>query len=87
MTVRPVSACIAIGLALLPMPTLKLLEYTYPNCGDGLCLFWPALLILGSLIIATLTFVIRSAWRKEPLAGLRLVPLVLWGLQLVWAVM
>lgn len=80
---RPVNAMIAIGLALLPVPAMKLLDHLNRGCGDGLCGFFPGLLILGGLIIATIAFVIRSARREEPLAGLRLVPLVLWALALV----
>lgn len=75
---HPVNAIIAIVAALLPLPAMRLLDVLKRGCGDGLCGFFPGLLILGSLAIATVTFVARSARRDETPAVLRLVPFVLW---------
>lgn len=75
---RPINAILAIGLALLPWPALNLLDHLNRGCGDGLCGFFPGILILGGLAVGTLVFVVRSAWRSETPAWLRLVPFVLW---------
>lgn len=77
---RPVNAIIAICLALLPLPSMKLLDYLNRGCGDGLCGFFSGLLILGGLMGATLVFITRSARRDEAPAVLRLVPFALWAL-------
>ncbi len=79
---RPVNAMIAIGVALLPWPALKLLDHLSRGCGDGLCGFIPGLLILGGLGALTLVFLARSARRHETPVPLRLVPFVLWALAL-----
>jgi hypothetical protein len=80
---RSINAMIAIGLALLPQPALKLLDQLNRGCGDGLCGFLPGLLILGGLAAATGVFVFRSAQRSEAPAALRLIPLALWVMALV----
>jgi hypothetical protein len=79
---RPVNAVIAIVLSLLPLPTMKLLDYANRGCGDGMCGFFSGLLILGGLAVATLVFIGRSARRDERPALLRLVPLALWAMAL-----
>lgn len=78
MPARPVNAVIAIALALLPLPAMKLLDHMNRGCGDGLCGFLPGLLILGGLAIATLVFLVRSARRNEAPALLRLIPFIFW---------
>lgn len=83
MSTRPTNAIIAIALALLPVPAMKLLDHMNRGCGDGLCGFASGLLILGGLAIATLVFVTRSARRNETPELLRLAPVVLWLLALV----
>ncbi len=83
MATRPVNAMIAIGVALLPWPALKLLDHLNRACGDGLCGFIPGLLILGGLGALTLVFLMRSARRHEMPVALRLVPFALWVLALV----
>lgn len=87
MYTRPTNAIVAIALALLPVPAMKLLDHMNRGCGDGLCGFASGLLILGGLAIATLVFVTRSARRNETPDLLRLAPFVLWGLALVPMVM
>lgn len=77
------NAVIAIVLALLPLPALRLLDHLNRGCGDGLCGFLSGLLILGGLAGATLIFVLRSARRHEPHAVLRWIPLVIWPLVFV----
>jgi hypothetical protein len=79
----PVNAMIAIALALLPVPALMVLDHLDRDCGDGLCSFFPALFVLGTLAAATLIFVGRSARRNERPAFLRLLPFALWTLALV----
>jgi len=83
MSARPTNALIAIALALLPVPAMKLLDHMNRGCGDGLCGFFSGLLILGGLAIATLVFVTRSARRNETPDLLRIVPVVLWLLAMV----
>lgn len=83
MSPRPTNALIAIVLALLPVPAMKLLDHMNRGCGDGLCGFASGLLILGGLAVATLVFVTRSARRSETPDLLRLVPFALWALALV----
>jgi hypothetical protein len=83
MSSPPVNAIIAIALAVLPVPAMKLLDHLNRGCGDGLCGFFSGLLILGGLAAATLVFLVRSARRGEAPALLRLVPLALWILALV----
>lgn len=83
MTARPVNAIVAIVLALLPLPAMKLLDHLNRGCGDGMCGFFSGLLILGGLAVATVVFVTRSANRNESPAALRLAPLVLWLLAMV----
>lgn len=83
MQLRPLSAMLAIGIALLPLPAMKLLDHLNRGCGDGLCGFFSGVLILGGLAIATVVFVVRSARRQEAPAILRLVPLALWAAALV----
>ena len=78
MTPRPVNALIAIAISLLPVPSMYLLDRLNRGCGDGLCSFTSGLLILGTLLIATLVFVMRSARRNETPAPIRLVPIALW---------
>ncbi len=78
MQTRPVNVGIAIGLALLPWPALKLLDTLNKGCGDGLCGFFPGLFILGGLAAATIFFIVRSARRREEPGFLRFVPPVLW---------
>lgn len=75
---RPVNALIAIGLALLPFPALKLLDHLNRGCGDGLCGFFSGHLILGVLAGATIVFLVRSTRRDETPSSLRLVPVGLW---------
>lgn len=75
---RPVNALIAIGLALLPFPALKLLDHLNRDCGDGLCGFFPGLLLLGVLAGVTIVFLVRSTRREETPSALRLVPVGLW---------
>lgn len=77
------NAGIAIFLSLLPVPAMRLFDHLNRGCGDGLCGFFPGLLILGGLAVATLVFVVRSARRSETPAVLRLVPFVVWGLPMV----
>lgn len=77
------NAGIAIALAALPLPAVKLLDYANKGCGDGLCGFIPGLLLFGGLFAGTLVFVVRSARRQETPAVLRLVPFVLWALAIV----
>ena len=83
MSQRPINALIAIGLALLPLPAMKLLDHFNRGCGDGLCGFWSGLLILGGLVGLTLHFLFRSVRQGESRAVLRLVPFVLWAVALV----
>ena len=83
MSPRPTNALIAIVLALLPVPAMKLLDHMNRGCGDGLCGFASGLLILGGLAVAALVFVTRSARRNETPDLLRLVPFALWVLALV----
>jgi len=83
MRTRPVNAMIAIAVAILPTPTLRLLDHFDSSCGDGLCSLFPALVFLGGLVAATLVFVGRSARRNEKPAILRLVPFALWALAVV----
>ena len=80
---RPINAIVAVLLSLLPIPALKLLDVLNRGCGDGLCGFFSGLLILGSLAVATLVFVGRSARRGETPAALRWAPLPLWALSVV----
>jgi hypothetical protein len=82
MQLRPINAILAIGVALLPFPALKLLDHLNRGCGDGLCGFLSGLLILGSLAAATLVFSVRSARREEAPIVLRLLPAVLWVMAL-----
>lgn len=77
------NAGIAIVLSMLPVPAMKLLDHLNRGCGDGLCGFFPGLLILCGLAVATLVFVVRSARRNETPAVLRLVPFVFWVLAMV----
>lgn len=79
----PINAMLAIGVALLPLPALKLLDHLNKGCGDGLCGFSSGLLILGGLAAATIAFVVRSARRNETPAALRWLPLVLWAMGLL----
>lgn len=72
------NAVVAIVLALLPVPAMTLLDRLNRGCGDGLCGFFPGLLILAGLATATVVFVVRSARRHETPAWLRWVPLALW---------
>ncbi|MGD9786110.1 MAG: hypothetical protein AB7E80_06455 [Hyphomicrobiaceae bacterium] len=83
MSSRPFNAMIAIGLALLPLPAMRLLDHFNRGCGDGLCGFWSGLLILGGLAGMTLVFLSRSVGQGESPAVLRLVPFALWALALV----
>lgn len=83
MKTRPVNALIAIVLALLPLPALRVLDHLNRGCGDGLCGFFSGLLVLGGLAAATLVFISRSASRGESPAALRALPLVLWLLAVV----
>jgi hypothetical protein len=78
MRARAVNALVAIGLALLPLPAMRLLDHLNRGCGDGLCGFFSGLLVLGALAAATLIFLVRSARRNETPAALRLVPVGLW---------
>jgi hypothetical protein len=71
---------LAIALALLPFPALRLLDHLNRGCGDGLCGFYPGLIVLGGLAAATGALLIRSARRGEGPAALRLVPLALWAM-------
>lgn len=80
---RRTNALLAIGLALLPLPAMKLLDHVNRGCADGLCGFWSGLLILGGLVSATLVFLVRSARRNETPGLLRLVPFALWVMALV----
>jgi hypothetical protein len=82
---RPIYAVLAIVAALLPWPALKLLDHLNRGCGDGLCGFFPGLLIIGGLVIATLVFVVLSARRDETPSWLRMVPFVLWLLLVGWS--
>ena len=77
---RAWNAMIAIAVSALPVPALKALDHAYSKCGDGLCGFFPGLLILGTLAAATLTFIARSSRRGETPAILRLIPFALWAL-------
>ena len=74
---------IAIFLSLLPVPAMRLLDHLNRGCGDGLCGFFPGLLILGGVAVTTLVFVVRSARRSETPAISRLVRFVLWVLAMV----
>ena len=58
---RAVNALIAIGLALLPIPALRLPDHLDRGYGDGLCGFLSGLLVLGGLAAAI--------GGLEPLAG------------------
>lgn len=86
MTPRPVNALIAIAVSLLPAPSMLLLDRLNRGCGDGLCGFASGLLILGTLLITTIVFVMRSARRNETPAPLRLVPVALWLLPMYFMV-
>jgi hypothetical protein len=77
---RAVNAIIANAVSALPVPALKALDHANSSCGDGLCGFFPGLLIVGTLAVATLTFIGRSSRRGETPAILRLVPFALWAL-------
>ncbi len=70
---------VAIVLALVPVPALKLLDHFGRGCGDGLCGFLPGLMILGGFVGATLYFLFRSARRGEEPMALRLVPFLIWA--------
>lgn len=83
MQTRPVNAMLAIGLALLPLPAMKLLDHLNRDCGDGLCGFFSGLLILGGLAAATLVLLFRSARHRETPAVLRLIALALWAMALL----
>lgn len=83
MSTRPVNAMVAIVLALLPLPALKLLAQLNRGCGDGLCGFFSGILILGCLAVATVVFVARSARRSEAPAIFRWVPLLLWAMTII----
>lgn len=83
MPLRASNAMIAIVVSLAPLPSLKLLDHLNRDCGDGLCGFFSGLLILVALGAATLLFILRSGWRNEKPAVLRLVPVALWILALV----
>jgi hypothetical protein len=78
MKAMPSNALVAIAIALMPLPAMKLLNHLNQGCGDGLCGFFSGLLILGGLAAATVVFVVRSARRNEQVPALRLAPLVLW---------
>jgi hypothetical protein len=80
---RVLNAIIAIVLALLPLPILRLLDHLNRGCGDGWCGLFSGILILGGLAALTLVFLVRSARREETPAILRLVPFALWTLALV----
>ena len=80
----PCNALVAIAIALLPLPAMKVLDHLNRGCGDGLCGFFSGFLILGVLAAATVFFIVRSARRNEPLPSLRLVPLVV-GLASMYA--
>lgn len=80
MPLRAMNATIAIVLALLPLPAMRLLDHLNRGCGDGLCGFFSGLLVLGALAIATLVFLVRSARRDERPAVLRMAPPLLWVL-------
>ncbi len=80
---RALNAIVAIVLAALPLPILRLLDHLNRGCGDGLCGFFSGILLLGGLAALTLVFLVRSARRGETPALLRLVPLALWALALV----
>lgn len=77
------NAMVAIGLALLPFPAMRLLDHLNRGCGDGLCGFFSGLLVLGALAAATAVFLLRSARRNETPAALRIIPLALWVLAFV----
>lgn len=79
----PGNALLAIFLALLPLPTIKLLDFINRGCGDGLCGFFSGFLILGGLVVATLLILARSARRNETPAILRVIPVALWLLALI----
>lgn len=79
----PVNAMIAIALALLPVPALKLLDHVNRGCGDGLCGFSSGVLLIGGILVAVTVFLVRSARRAEVPSLLRLVPGVLLMLALV----
>lgn len=83
MTARPVNAIVAVVVALLPLPAMKLLDHLNRGCGDGLCGFFSGLLVLGGLAAATIVLVVRSANRNESPAALRLAPLILWVLAIL----
>lgn len=83
MQTRPVNAMLAIGLALLPLPAMKLLDHLNRDCGDGLCGFFSGLLVLGGLAAATLVLLFRSARRRETPTVLRLIALALWAMALL----
>lgn len=80
MPLRAMNATIAIVLALLPLPAMRLLDHLNRGCGDGLCGFFSGLLVLGALAIATLVFLVRSARRDERPVVLRMAPPLLWVL-------
>src|SRR5262245_44105834 len=83
MPLRASNAMIAIVISLAPLPLLKLLDHLNRDCGDGLCGFFSGLLVVVALGAGTLLFILRSGWRKEEPAVLRLVPVALWILALV----
>ena len=83
MPYRAWNAMIAIALALLPLPAMRLLDHLNRGCGDGLCEFFSGLLVLGTLAVATLVFLVRSARYDETPGVLRIAPLLLWMLAFI----
>ena len=75
---RPTNILIATALALLPWPALYLIDKASQPCGDGLCGFFPSVIALGMLALATIVFLVRGIARKEQPTLLQFLPPLLW---------
>jgi hypothetical protein len=80
MSSRPTYALIAIALSVAVWPAMMIVDYATRPCGDGLCGFFPGLIVLAGLVGGTLFATFKSARRNEEPALLRTVPLLIWAL-------
>lgn len=62
---RPLLISISIVVAAAIRPALWLLERFMGNCGDGLCGFWPALLIIAGCTLTALALAVAGCVRGE----------------------